>query len=436
MTAAKTTDRADRKACGTNETGSVFERAKQLFLQYAQPLKLDEKYPGKTMTERLTIPDKIVQLRLSLQKDDGTVQVCHGYRVQFNDDRGPYKGGLRFHPQVDLEEVKALAFWMYLKTAVVDVPFGGAKGGIGIDYKSLSPTERERLTKRFAVMLRDVVGHEKDIPAPDVNTGPQEMAWMLDTWRMTSGGYQRGSVTGKPLGMGGSQGRVEATGVGTIMVLAEAAADMGLDLAGATAAVQGFGNVGQYAALELARRGSRIVAVSDSSCGRVDPDGFDVDDLVRHKVETGTLAGYRHGQVVQSDEVLAVECDVLIPSALEDAITAENASSIQARIISEGANGPTTAAADAALFDRGICIVPDVLANAGGVIVSYFEWVQNREEYYWPIEEVREKLQRKMSTAYRHVAERASRDKTSLRQAAYSVAIELVSEAAVARGVQ
>ncbi len=436
MTAAVSKNSAGQETLATDASDSVFERAKKLFLQYAQPLKLNERYPGRMLVERLTIPDKIVQLRLSLQKDDGTVQVCNGYRVQFNDDRGPYKGGLRFHPQVDLEEVKALAFWMYLKTAVVDVPFGGAKGRIGVDYKSLSFAERERLTKRFAVMLRDVVGHEKDIPAPDVNTGQQEMAWMLDTWRMTSGGYQRGSVTGKPLGMGGSQGRVEATGVGTIITLAEAATDIGLDLAGATAAIQGFGNVGQYAALELARRGSRIVAVSDSRSGLVDPDGFDVDDLVRHKVETGALAGYRHGQVVEPAEVLTVECDVLIPAALEDAITVKNAPSIRARIISEGANGPITAEADAVLFDRGVCIVPDVLANAGGVIVSYFEWVQNREEYYWPIEEVREKLQRKLVTAYRLVAQRASQDGTSLRQGAYSVAIELVSEAAVARGVQ
>jgi glutamate dehydrogenase/leucine dehydrogenase len=325
---------------------------------------------------------------------------------------------------------------MYLKTAVVDVPFGGAKGGIGVDYRSLSVMERERLTKRFARMLRDVMGHEKDIPAPDVNTGPQEMAWMLDAWRMTHGGYQRGIVTGKPLGLGGSQGRVEATGVGTIMALAEAADDMGLDLTGATAAIQGFGNVGQYAAIDLARRGSRIVAVSDSRCGLVDPDGFDVADLVRHKQEIGTLAGYRHGQVVHPDEVLTVECDVLIPAALEDAITVQNAPSIRARIISEGANGPTTAEADALLCDRGVHIVPDVLANAGGVIVSYFEWVQNREEYYWPIEEVRDRLQNKMTKAYRQVADRASRDGTLLRQAAYSIAIERVSEAAVARGVQ
>ncbi len=245
------------------DKGTLFERAKALFLTYAEPLGLEQKYPGQAITERLTTPDKSITYRISLGRDDGSVQVFRAYRVQFNDDLGPYKGGLRFHPRVTLDEVTALAFWMYLKTAVVNIPFGGAKGGIAVDYKALSVPEQERLTKKFALMLTNDIGADTDIPAPDVNTGAREMGWMLHAWRMSSGRYDRAMITGKPVDLGGSQGRTEATGRGVVIVLMEAARDLGISPDGATAAVQGFGNVGRHAALELARRGTKVIAVSD-----------------------------------------------------------------------------------------------------------------------------------------------------------------------------
>ena len=420
----------------SSPAGSVFDRARALFLEYARPLKLDEKYPGRSLPQRLTSPDKCIDLRLSLQMDDGSVKVLKAYRVQFNDDRGPYKGGLRFHPRVDMEEVKALAFWMYLKTAVVDIPFGGAKGGIQVDYKALSDAEKERLTKRFALRLSNDIGAETDIPAPDVNTGPREMAWILDASRMTKGSYHRGIVTGKPIDMGGSQGRTEATGMGAVITLVEAARDMGIDPAGATASIQGFGNVGQYAALELVARGGRVVAVSDSRAAVYDSAGLDIPSLMRHKDSAGCVAGFPGAKAIELPEVLALDCDFLIPAALEDSITIDNAGDVNAKIISEGANGPTTAEAAERLFKKGVRVVPDVLANAGGVTVSYFEWVQNREEYYWPRDQVIERLTERLVDSYRQTADRAKENRSSLRQAAYAIAIERVVHAARARGVQ
>jgi len=266
---------------------SLFERAKALFMHYAEPMRLEEKHPGQSILERLTTPDKSIIYRLSLQMDDGSIRVFRAYRVQFNDDLGPYKGGLRFHPRVSLDEVTALAFWMYLKTAVVDVPFGGAKGGIAVDYPALSLAERERLTKKFAIMLTNDVGHDTDVPAPDMATGPREMGWMLHAWRMTSGRYDRGMITGKPLDLGGSQGRLEATGIGVVACLAACARDQGIDPQGATAAVQGFGNVGRHAALELLRQGARVVAVSDVQGGVANAEGLDIPALIEHTDRTG-----------------------------------------------------------------------------------------------------------------------------------------------------
>jgi glutamate dehydrogenase/leucine dehydrogenase len=388
------------------------------------------------MHKRLTTPDKCIYVRLSLQRDDGTIEVYDAYRVQFNDDLGPYKGGLRFHPQVTLDEVTALAFWMYLKTAVVNIPFGGAKGGISVDYKKLSKAEQERLTKKFAIVLTNDVGETTDIPAPDVNTGPQEMAWMSHAWRMTSGRYHRGMVTGKPLDMGGSPGRVEATGRGCAITLVEAAHDKGVDVPDATYAVQGFGNAGQYAAIEMARQGAQLVAVSDSRAAIANPGGLDVAALVKHKQETGCVAEFPDAQPIDPHQVLTGECDFLIPAALEDAITADVAHEIKAKIIAEAANGPTTLEAVHILFKKGITVVPDVLANAGGVTVSYFEWVQNRQEYYWTHGEVIERMTKRLVDAYRKIAERAKDEKTSLRQAAYEIAIERVVQSALERGVQ
>ena len=415
---------------------SLFERAKATFLHYAAPLDLERKHPGLSVLERLTTPDKSICYRLSLQMDNGAIQVLNAYRVQFNDDLGPYKGGLRFHPKVNLDEVTALAFWMYLKTAVVNIPFGGAKGGVSVDYQALSLAEKERLTKKFAIMLANDVGSDLDIPAPDVNTGAREMAWMLHAWRMTSGSYDHSTITGKPIELGGSQGRVEATGRGVVMVLMEAARDMGIDPVGATAAVQGFGNVGRHAALDLARRGTKVIAVSDVVGGVACPDGLDIPALVEHTNRTGSVVGFSGSQPVSHADVLTTKCDFLVPAALEDAITAPIAKQVQARIVAEGANGPTTQEAVHILCDRGIVIVPDVLANAGGVTVSYFEWVQNRQEFYWPLDEVIQRLTEKMVSAYRQIADRAGGNLCTLRQAAYELAIERVVRITLERGVQ
>ena len=419
-----------------SSSGTVFDRAKRLFLHYAEPLNLEQRYPRLSLHERLTTPDRAMTFRITLQMDDGSIRVVHAYRVQFNDDLGPYKGGLRFHPCVNLDEVTALAFWMYLKTAVVNIPFGGAKGGIAVDYMALSPAEQERLTKKFAIVLTNVVGEGTDIPAPDVNTGPREMAWMLDAWRMTSGVYHRGIVTGKPLNLGGSQGRPESTGRGCALVLLEAARDLGIDPQGATAAVQGFGNVGRHVALELARHGTKVVAVSDYGGGLRNPDGIDVAALAEHTKRAGRISGFPGAKPVEHLDVLCAPCDFLVPAALEDSITAEIAPTVQARLIVEGATGPTTQEAMEILARRGIPVVPDILANAGGVTVSYFEWVQNRQEYYWPHQQVIDRMSTRLIGAYRQIADRAGNDLTALRQAAYEVAIQRVVEAMIERGVQ
>jgi glutamate dehydrogenase/leucine dehydrogenase len=415
---------------------SVFDRAKATFLLYAKPLKLDEKYPGRGVLERMTTPDKYISFRLSLEMDNGTVRTYSAYRVQFNDDLGPYKGGLRFHPSVTGDEMKAMAFWMYLKTAVAGVPFGGAKGGIAADYPSLSRSEKERLTKRFALMLRGSVGASTDIPAPDVNTGPREMAWMLDAWRMAEGSYSRAMITGKPVDMGGSEGRAESTGRGCVITLAEVARDIGVEVKGGSAVIQGFGNVGQGAARELHRRGCKVIAVSDIQGGLLNLSGLDIDALISHTQRTGSIVGCPNAKAIDRETVLTTRCDFLIPAALEDSITISNVDGIQAKIICEGANGPTTRKADEILRDRGVCVVPDILANTGGVIVSYFEWVQNHQELYWSHEEVIDKLTRRMVANYRNVADRVKERGASLRRAAYELAIERIAQAITERGVQ
>ncbi len=417
-------------------SGSVFERAKATFLRYAEPMNLDVSYPGRSLLQRMTTPDKCVSFRLSCEMDDGTVGTFNAYRIQFNDDLGPYKGGLRFHPAVTEDEMKAMALWMYLKTAVAGVPFGGAKGGIAVDYPGLSLAEKERLTKRFAHVLRGCVGASTDIPAPDVNTGPREMAWMLDAWRMTDGAYSRAMITGKPLDMGGSEGRADSTGHGCVITLAEAARDMGYDLEGATVAIQGFGNVGQGAARELQRRGSKIIAVSDINGGLMNLSGLDIDTLITHTKRNGSIVGCPNAKAIDRETVLEARCDFLIPAAMEDSITDQNAGSIHAKIICEAANGPTTCQADTILCDRGIRVIPDILANTGGVIVSYFEWVQNHQEFYWTHEDVIRKLTDQMIANYRSVADLATSRGVTLRQAAYELAIERIARVIAERGVQ
>jgi glutamate dehydrogenase/leucine dehydrogenase len=414
----------------------AFELAKERFFRYTEKLCLDEHYPGQSMSQRLTEPDRSVEVRLSLQRDDGSVLICRGYRVQFNDDRGPYKGGIRFHPVVDLSEVKALAFWMYMKTAVVDIPFGGAKGGIAVDYEALSDAEKERLTKRYATVMLDELGSERDIPAPDVNTSAREMAWIMDVWRMIHGRYQRGVVTGKPLDMGGSQGRAAATGRGVVFCIEEAAKDVGLALAGSKAAVQGFGNVGAASAQFLADLGVKVTAVSDVHGAIRHPAGLDIAALRRHVSEGGLLVDFPGAESFARDEIFAEDVDILVPAALENAITADNADAVKARLIAEGANGPTTLEGASILRRKGCTVIPDILCNAGGVTVSYFEWVQNRQEFYWTAEQVDRELRTIMTRAYRAVRTEADAHACCLREAAYRIAIARVAEAAARRGVQ
>jgi glutamate dehydrogenase (NAD(P)+) len=307
---------------------------------------------------------------------------------------------------------------------------------VAVDYRALSRAEQERLTKKFAIMLTNDIGADTDIPAPDVNTGAREMAWMLHAWRMNSGRYDRAMITGKPVDLGGSQGRTEATGRGVVIVLNEAARDLGIDPSGATAAVQGFGNVGRHAAFELARRGTKVVAVSDVQGAVANESGLDLEALSCYSDRTGSVVGFPDARPVDHLDVLTAKCDFLVPAALEDAITADVAQNIQARLVVEGANGPTTQEAADILCRRGIQVVPDVLANAGGVTVSYFEWVQNRQEFYWPLEEVMTRLTTKMVDAYRQIADRAQQVKCSLRQSAYELAIERIVKITLERGVQ
>ncbi|HOI55834.1 MAG TPA: Glu/Leu/Phe/Val dehydrogenase [Phycisphaerae bacterium] len=410
--------------------------AKETFLRYAEAVKLNDRYPGLNLEQRLTTPDRSIEFRLSVTCDNGTIKSFTASRVQFNDDRGPYKGGLRFHPSGTLDHCKALAFWMYLKTAVVDIPFGGAKGAIAVDYDTLSLNEKERLTKRYAVILRNDIGHDKDIPAPDVGTGEREMTWIMDAWRMIHGKYDRGIVTGKPVSIGGSQGRRAATGRGVVFCIEEAAREHGINLKKTTAAVQGFGKVGASAAEFLFEDGCKVVAASDVHGAVYCKQGLDIPKLIEHTEKSGSVVGFAGAEKLDRDAVLEQDVDILVPAALENSITSDNVKSIKARMIAEGANGPTTPNADEALASRKVLVIPDVLCNAGGVTVSYFEWVQNRQEFYWTAEQVDKELHRIMTSAYAQVSALAKKHKCTLREAAYRIAIERVAEACVRRGSQ
>lgn len=410
---------------------TVFDDAMSHIERTAELLEIDRRYPGTQLVERMRVPDKIVMFRATLQKDTGGMEVFLCYRVQHNDMLGPYKGGIRLNPRVDLEEVKALSLWMTMKTALVNIPFGGAKGGITVDPARLSTTELERLVRKYTHRLVNDIGPNVDIPAPDMGTGPREMAWIYDEYRKHSD-VARGVVTGKPIEIGGSLGRIAATGRGVVCTMLQAAQDMGLS--DYTVAIQGFGNVGSHAALDLAGRGIRIVGIGDVTGSVYNPDGLDVDALLRHRDETGGVAGF--GQAEPEEDVLSCRCDVLLPCALENVITSANAEAVRAKLIVEGANGPTSPEADAILTARGIQVAPDILANAGGVIVSYYEWVQNREGFYWDEGEVNEKLYARLHKAYACVSRFAADKSVSLRQAAYCIALEKIVAATVARGVQ
>ena len=383
----------------------------------------------------LRVPEREIVVAVPVEMDDGHIEVFTGYRVVHNTARGPGKGGIRFDRGVSSDEVKALAAWMTWKCAVMDLPFGGAKGGVLCDPYTMSGRELERLTRRYTAGIIHTLGPDADVPAPDVNTNERMMAWIMDTYSMHVGHAVTGVVTGKPVALGGSLGRREATGRGVTIVAKEALAHVGLPLRGATVAVQGFGNVGSVAAQLLAREGCKVVAIGDRTGALHDRRGIDVDDAIAWVRANGTLEGYAKGERFGNDELLEMEVDLLVPAALENVITSANANRIRAKIICEGANGPTTAAADAILERNGIFVVPDILANAGGVTVSYFEWVQNRAAYYWTESAVNEALERVMKRGFDDVRRLATQRKVSMRTAAYLLAVDRVATAHRLRGV-
>ncbi|MBE3574995.1 MAG: Glu/Leu/Phe/Val dehydrogenase [Firmicutes bacterium] len=380
-------------------------------------------------------PRATLEVNFPVKMDDGSVQVFTGFRVQHNTARGPAKGGIRFHPAVTLDEVKALAMWMTWKCAVVDIPFGGGKGGVICDPKRLSPAELERLTRRFTSEISAFIGPDRDIPAPDVYTNAQTMGWIADTYSMHHGHFIPAVVTGKPLALGGSLGRNEATARGCVFVIQEAAQHLGMVLPGATVVVQGFGNAGSVAARLLHQLGCRVVAVSDSKGGIYDAAGLDPDQVLAHKQKTGSVVGFAGAESIGNAELLELPCDVLVPAALENQITEENAGRLRARLVAEAANGPTTPEADRILYQRGIWVLPDILANAGGVTVSYFEWVQNLQFFYWTEEEVNQRLRQTMQRSFRAVWEIAQAQQVDMRTAAYMLAVRRVADAIQARGI-
>jgi glutamate dehydrogenase (NAD(P)+) len=370
-----------------------------------------------------------------VKMDDGSIRVFEGYRVQHNLARGPAKGGIRYHPDVTLDEVKALAMWMTWKCAIAGLPFGGAKGGVVCDPKSMSTGELERLTRRYASEITLVIGPESDIPAPDVNTNPKVMAWIMDTVSMEQGFSVPAVVTGKPLSVGGSQGRNAATGRGVMFVALEACRRLGLDPASSTVAVHGFGNAGSIAAKLMREKGFTICAVSDSSGAVYARDGLDVEEVARHKQQTGSVRGFPGAEDVDGSAVIEAPVDILIPAALENQITAENARRVQAKLILEAANGPVTPDADDVLSGRGVTVVPDVVANAGGVTVSYFEWVQDLQAFFWDEGEINARLEKIITRAFAETWNMAREHDVTLRSGAYFLAIQRVAEATTDRGI-
>ncbi len=415
---------------GTQKELDPLENARLQFEEAAARLKLDPSF-----IQIIKEPRRATIVKLPVHMDDGSFRVFTGYRVQHSIIRGPAKGGIRYHPDVTLEEVMALAAWMTWKCAVVGIPFGGGKGGIVCDPTKMSKGELERLTRRYTADLIDVFGPESDVPAPDVNTNEQTMAWIMDTYSMHARHTVTSVVTGKPLVLGGSAGRREATGRGVLFVVREAARRIGLDLHRARVVVQGFGNVGSVAADLLARDGAHIVGVSDVKGGIQNPDGLDIHALLQHVHATKSVVGFHGSTPIDGKKLLELPCDILIPAALENQITNVNASRIQARIIAEGANGPTTTQADKILNKAGVLVVPDILANSGGVTVSYFEWVQDRQGFFWREQEVNERLEHIMVNSFHDVARMADEHQVSFRVAAFMLAIKRVVDVIQIRGV-
>ena len=418
----------------TNEFGSTnnpYQMALKQLEETAKIINLDE-----GIHKILAKPKRVLTVSLPVKMDDGRIEVFTGFRSQHNDARGPFKGGIRYHPQVTIEEVMALSMWMTWKCAVVGIPLGGGKGGIICNPKNMSTSELERMTRRYAYAISDIIGPYTDIPAPDVYTGGQEMSWIMDTYSTLKGNRgEPGLITGKPLPIGGSLGRTEATGRGLSFTVREAAKKQNINMKEAVVVVQGFGNAGQFAAQLVEEQGAKIIAVSDTQGAIINKNGFKANELIKYKLEKKSISGFPGATEINNDELLTTECTILIPAALENQITKENASRIKTKIVAEAANGPTTPEADKILFENNILVIPDVLANSGGVTVSYFEWLQNLRREYWSEDEVNNRLDVIMTKAFGEVYDAHQKYNTNMRTASIALAVNRVAEAIKLRGI-
>ncbi len=410
--------------------GNAYDVALENFDAAADALQLDQ-----NTREVIKYPERVLMVSIPVRRDDGRIHHLEGFRVQHSSVRGPAKGGIRYHPRVTLDEVKALATWMTWKCAVVNIPFGGAKGGVTCDPKHMSQGELERLTRRYTSAILPLIGPDQDIPAPDVYTNAQTMAWIMDTYSTTKGYPIPGVVTGKPICLGGSLGRTEATGRGVFYTIQSACEHLHRNVKGSTVAVQGFGNVGSITAQLLHEAGAKVIAVSDSTGCVYNPHGLDIPALIHLKSLTGKVDGFPEAEPIQHEELLGMECDILVPAALENAIHSDNAATVRARMIAEGANGPITPAADRVLESMGVFLIPDILCNAGGVTVSYFEWVQNEQHLFWEAQDIYGRLERVMKTAFRDVLKLHGERNVPMRLAANMLGVGRVAEAVRLRGI-
>ncbi|HEX2613955.1 MAG TPA: Glu/Leu/Phe/Val dehydrogenase [Nitrososphaera sp.] len=412
-------------------TINPFEVALKQLDEAAKLIKLD-----KGLHQVLASPKRVLTVSLPVKMDNGEIRVFTGYRSQHNDARGPYKGGIRYHPQVSVDEVKALSMWMTWKCAVADIPYGGGKGGIICNPKEMSDGELERMTRRYAYAIADIIGPHTDIPAPDVYTGGKEMAWIMDTYSALKGNFvQPEVITGKPIAIGGSLGRNEATGRGLAFTVREAAKKLKINMKAATVAVQGFGNAGQFASQLVEEQGAKVIAASDSKGGVYNKSGMDVVALRKHKDKTGSVVGFSGAKSISNEELLETECTILIPAALENQITGKNAGRVKAKLVAEAANGPTTPEADDVLFKNKILVIPDILANGGGVTVSYFEWLQNLRREYWAEAEVNERLDKNITKSFLDTYETSEKYGVNMRKACTVLAVNRVVEAIKLRGL-
>jgi glutamate dehydrogenase (NAD(P)+) len=416
---------------GSSPAINPYQTAVQQLDEASKLIKLDD-----GMRQVLANPKRVLTVSLPIMMDNNKIKVFTGFRSQHNDARGPYKGGIRYHPQVSIDEVKALSMWMTWKCAVADIPYGGGKGGIICNPKEMSEDELERLTRRYAYAISDIIGPRTDIPAPDVYTGGKEMAWIMDTYSALKGNFMQPEIiTGKPIAIGGSLGRTEATGRGLSFTVREAAKRLKINMNTATVVVQGFGNAGQYSAQFLEEQGAKVIAVSDSNGGVANKDGIQVGALRKHKEKKGSVVGFPGTRPINNEDLVEMECTILVPAALENQITSKNAGKIKAKIVAEAANGPTTPDADDILYKNGIMVIPDILANGGGVTVSYFEWLQNLRREYWKEDEVNQRLDSNISKAFSDVYETYDQYTVNMRKASTLLAIKRVVEATEIRGI-